>query len=341
MTARVLLPELTRRPRLPKGAVEQLSGTTMGTSWCVKLIATSSAQGQDIHRGVQRELDRLEAQMSTWKSTSALNLFNGAPAGNWCVLPKEVFTVLQCALHIAQDTAGAFDPTVGELVNRWGFGPSIRRPAVPSESELVDMRSRMNQRRISLDVNQRAALQPGGICLDLSSIAKGFSVDHIAEYLGTLGIESYLVEVGGELRGRGVKMDGMPWWVGLELPPTTNRAPSTPREPLIVALHDLAIATSGDYRRCFQEGGVRYSHIIDPRSGRPAQNGVATVTVLHAGCMQADAYSTALMVLGVEEGLNLATRLGLPALFVCHTARGLEEHMTPQFAAMLNSDHQD
>jgi FAD:protein FMN transferase len=248
-----------------------------------------------------------------------------------------LFAVLECAIRIARETGGAFDPTVGALVNRWGFGPVARRPVTLSDSEIADLRPRMNYRAIHLDVRQRAAFQPGGVCLDLSSIAKGFSVDYIAEYLDTLEIDSYLVEVGGELRARGVKMDGTPWWVGLESPPSPNSDPATLREPLIVALHGGAIATSGDYRRCFHEAGVRYSHIIDPRSGRPAQNGVATVTVLHASCMQADAYSTALMVLGVEEGVQLATRCGLPALFISRTPGELKEHMTPQLAAMLDA----
>jgi thiamine biosynthesis lipoprotein len=340
MTARVLIPEFIEHPRLPKGAVfEQLSGRTMGTTWVVKLFASACVNRQEIHLGIQRKLDRLEAQMSTWKQTSALSLFNGAPAQTWCVLPGECFTVLECAIHIARQTGGAFDPTVGELVNRWGFGAAARRTAVPSHSELADMRSRVKGREISFDVRQRAALQPGGISFDLSSIAKGFSVDHIAEYLEALGIDSYLVEIGGELRGCGIKPDGTPWWVGLESPPTGNTAHANPREPWIVALHHFSIATSGNYRRFFQEGDVSYSHIIDPRSGCPTRNDVASVTVLHASCMQADAYSTALMVLGVDEGLAMATRLGLPALLIRRTANGLEEHMTPQFAAMLDSKH--
>jgi thiamine biosynthesis lipoprotein len=340
MTARVLIPEFIERPRLPKGAVfEQLSGRTMGTTWVVKLFASACVNRQEIHHGIQRKLDRLDAQMSTWKQTSALSLFNAAPFQTWCVLPEEVLTVLECAIRIGRETDGAFDPTVGALVNRWGFGAAARSAAVPSESELADLRACVSWREISLDVPQRAVLQPGGLSLDLSSIAKGFSVDHIAEYLDALEIDSYLVEIGGELRGRGIKTDGTPWWVGLESPPADPVTRAKPHEPWIVALQSLAIATSGNYRRFFEEGGVSYSHIIDSRSGCPTQNGIATVTVLHRSCMQADAYSTALMVLGVDEGLATATRLGLPALMVCRTPSGLEEHMTPQFAAMLDSQH--
>jgi thiamine biosynthesis lipoprotein len=338
MTARVLIPEFIERPRLPKGAVfEQLSGRTMGTTWVVKLFASACVNRQEIHHGIQRKLDRLDAQMSTWKQTSALSLFNAAPFQTWCVLPEEVLTVLECAIRIGRETDGAFDPTVGALVNRWGFGAAARSAAVPSESELADLRACVSWREISLDVPQRAVLQPGGLSLDLSSIAKGFSVDHIAEYLDALEIDSYLVEIGGELRGRGIKTDGTPWWVGLESPPTGNRAHSNPCENWIVALHHFSIATSGNYRRCFQEAGMSYSHIIDPRSGCPTQNDVASVTVLHTSCMQADAYSTALMVLGVDEGLATATRLGLPALLIRRTASGLEEQCTPRLAAMVST----
>jgi FAD:protein FMN transferase len=334
---RVLIPlDLAgaRAPGLGAERVEALDGETMGTRWSVKAVVPSGLPADRMRRAILDELDRVVAQMSTWEPRSDLSRFNAAPAGGWQRLPAECLAVLGAALRVSRDTDGAHDPTIGPLVDLWGFGPGPRRETPPSAAAIAAARSRTGWRRIALDPARGRALQTGGVSVDLSSIAKGFAVDQVARALARLGAISHLVEIGGELRGHGAKLDGTPWWVGLERPPATAGEAPAPGD-LLVALHGLSVATSGDYRRRFAAGGRWYSHTIDPRTGWPVDHGLASVTVLHPECMLADAFATALMVLGTGPGLACATRLGLAALFVQREPRGLEERMTAAFAAML------
>ena len=333
----VLVPETLSGLTLPREGsrgVAALAGATMGTTWSVKLVAERGLDLAEIRRGIEARLDRVVAQMSTWEPDSDLSRFNRAPAGSWHALPRECVHVLAHALEVAADTGGAYDPTVGPLVDLWGFGPAPSRGTRPPAAAIAGARRRTGWARIALDVHARRGRQPGGVAVDLSSIAKGFAVDEVATHLHRSGVTSYLVEIGGELRGHGVKPDGTPWWVALERPPATGGGAGVGEA--IVALHGLSVATSGDYRRSFEDGGRRYSHTIDPRTGCPVDHGLASVTVLHPECMAADALATALSVLGPDAGLAHAHRRGLVALFVVRAgAGGLEERMTPGFAALL------
>ncbi|HEY0269072.1 MAG TPA: FAD:protein FMN transferase, partial [Methyloradius sp.] len=222
-------------------------------------------------------------------------------------VPAHFSRVLECALEIAADTDGAFDPTIGPLVNLWGFGPDPVRDSLPSREQILAAKARCGWQRLVL--KNGSIEQPGGLYLDFSGIAKGYSVDLIARNLREAGISNFLVEVGGELYGFGIKPDAQPWWVTLE-----NPALSAGDLQTIVALHGLAVATSGDYRRYFDYDGVRYSHTIDPRTGS-AVAASSVVSVLHSSCMHADAIATALMVLGIKAGLDYAARRGIAALF--------------------------
>ena len=246
-------------------------------------------------------------------------------------------------MDVARDSGGAYDPCAGTLVNLWGFGPYGRfdQPEFvpPSPDEIAVARTQLAAAGVRLEREGRKALQPGGVQLDLSAVAKGYSVDRLAYYLKTQGVEHYLVEVGGELRGAGVKPDGQPWWVALEeVIDEADNAPAAGKPAaLVLALHGLAVATSGDYRRYFELDGRRYSHTIDPRSGMPIANDLASVTVVHGQCMAADAWSTALTVLGAAQGLALAERQGLAARFVVRDADGgFTEHMSSHLRGMLN-----
>jgi thiamine biosynthesis lipoprotein len=336
----------------PAPQIHSLSGETMGTTWTVKLVASSTHDLARLRDAIQQELDRVVSQMSTWSSESDLSRFNRAAAGSWHELPDEFFKVLECARAVASASDGAYDPTVGPLVNLWGFGPmgpergeDERRGTPPSADAIRAARARSGWTRLELDASRRRAQQPGDLYVDLSSIAKGFGVDRVAERLRAEGVWSYLVEVGGELRGFGVKPDEQPWWVSLEHPVAGH-----PAANIIVALHGLSVATSGDYRRYFEDDGVRYSHTIDPRTGAPVAHRLASVTVLHADCMIADAQSTALTVLGLEDGYDYACRHHLAALFITRPASDdaaardgdcdddrYDERMTPAFAAMLDA----
>jgi thiamine biosynthesis lipoprotein len=328
---RVLVPHAVSPAPPPAGGVSSFRGATMGTSWSVQLVAPKLLPLLDVLTGMQKELDRVVAQMSTWDAESDLSRFNRAPAGTWHVLPEEFFAVLAYALSVADTSGGAYDPTIGPLVNLWGFGPEPKRTAMPSGRELDAARARCGWRQVLLEPEGRRVFQPGGLYVDLSAVAKGFGVDQAARYLLGNGVRDFLIEVGGELRGEGTKPDGTPWWVALEHPPSHGAAPTE----TVAALHGLSIATSGDYRKFVEIDGRHLSHTLDPRTGHPVAGKPASVTVLHAECMQADALATAITVLGADAGMRFAEARGLAALCLTRTGVGFAERMTPAFAAML------
>jgi thiamine biosynthesis lipoprotein len=322
------LPPAVRLPQRSHVAVHSLGGETMGTTWSVKLAAPAGRPPQGARDAIKRVLDSVIAQMSTWIAQSDISRFNDAAPGTWHELPADFHEVLRYALALARETDGCYDPTVGALVDLWGFGPAGRCSDIPDARSIDAARS--GWRRLRLGGGRRA-FQPGNVQLDLSSVAKGFAVDRVAAELARLGFADHLVEIGGELRGSGTKPDGAPWWVALERPDAQGAVPET-----VIALHGLAVATSGDAQRYLEHGGRRLSHTIDPRSSRPVPDRLASVTVLHRRCMEADALATALTVLGPDDGFGYAAARGLAARFILRGAGGLEERMTPAFAAMLD-----
>lgn len=297
----------------------------MGTRWSVRLVVPAPGLVADISAGVQGVLDGVVAQMSTWEAASDISRFNRAAIGAWQAMPPDFLTVLSAALRIAEESGRAFDPTIGAIVDAWGFGAAGPR-AVPDHETTEALRLAAGWRGVACDTLLQRARRTGTFALDFSGIAKGFGADRAAAWLKSQGFRHFLVEVGGELVGAGVKPDGQPWWVDIEMPPDAALP------PLRLALHGLSAATSGNYRRWFEVNGERFAHTIDPRSGRPAK-GVASVTVLHAECMYADAYATAITVLGAEDGLQFANRLGLAAHIV---SREGDEAMSLAFTAMLD-----
>jgi thiamine biosynthesis lipoprotein len=339
---RTLVPVIVSPPLPPAlgGVVHTLQGETMGTTWSVKLVADAGRRLPPLQKLIQDQLDTVVAQMSTWETDSDLSRFNKSPAGSWHHLPEEFFCVLEYAVQVAQASNGAYDPTAGALVNAWGFGPTRRYNeagfVAPARASLDLARAQCGWQRIQLDPTTRRALQTGGVYVDLSAIAKGYGVDQVARALSQQGMDSFLVEVGGELRGAGVKPDGQPWWVALEHPLPASHVPTNDALiETIAALFNLSIATSGDYRRYFEDGITRFSHTIDPRTGEPVAHGLASVTVLHADCMAADAWSTALGVMGAEQGLAYANQHDLSALFIQRGKDGFEEHMSNSMKALL------
>ncbi|MET0269426.1 MAG: FAD:protein FMN transferase [Sphingomonas sp.] len=219
---------------------------------------------------------------------------------------------------------------VGALVDLWGFGPAPAAVLPPADADIAAARAAGGWRRLDRDRHSRRARQPGGLRLDLSGIAKGHAVDRLAAVLQRHGHAHALVEIGGELRGTGIRPDRQPWWVAVETPP------GAALPPIRVALHGLSIATSGDYRRWFDHGGRRHAHTLDPRTGRPVAHDVASVTVLHPECMMADALATAITVLGADDGLSYATTRNIAALIVRRRRDGFTETMSPAFAALLD-----
>ncbi|MGY1459759.1 MULTISPECIES: FAD:protein FMN transferase [unclassified Luteimonas] len=321
----------------PAHAVHALGGATMGTLWHASVSAPPGTDLHALHDGIQACLDRVVAQMSTWERDSDISRYNRAPAGTWQRLPQPFFDVLREALAIAADSGGACDPTVGPLVAAWGFGPDGDGGTVPDAATLADARARTGWRRVELDEHAQRALQPGGVGLDLSGIAKGHGVDAVVAWLRAHGVPAALVEVGGELRGYGRKPDGRAWQVLAEAWPDEDHADGgggpgeDPLPPCIVILDEIAVATSGDHWHRFEHDGRRYSHTIDPRTGAPVDHAPAAVTVIASSALAADAWATALTVLGVEAGHALAQSRGIAARFAVRDADGVRASTTDAF----------
>lgn len=287
----------------------------MGTRWSLHAVAPPKG----IERGVCAAFDLVIAQMSQWDADSVLSRINRAPSGVWHAVSGEFAHVMGAALGIARASRGAFDPGLGRLTDAWGFGAAGPIDRVPDDRCFA-------ADAIALDAAEQRIRRAEGAALDLSGIAKGYAVDLAAEWLLAQGVRHFLLEIGGELRGEGVRPDGQPWWVDVEMPPTCSL------QPWRIALHDLSVATSGSYRRGFSEGGRHYSHSFDPATGRPIVNGVSSVTVMHRSCMMADGWATALTVLGPEAAIALADEQRLAA---CVIARD-REHVSREWRAMLD-----
>ncbi|GGP21068.1 FAD:protein FMN transferase [Silvimonas iriomotensis] len=339
---RVLIPpallQEAVRPAPAHARLLRFAGDTMGTTWSVLCLDAETRPEPTIHAAIVAVLDQVVRQMSNWRGDSDISRFNQAAAGEWVTLPADCFHVVDTALRIARLSGGAYDPTAAALVNLWGFGPAPRRDSAPALTEILRVRAFCGWARIELDAATRRIRQPGGVALDLCAIAKGFAVDAVSARLGESGLSHHLVEIGGELRGAGIKPDGLPWWVDLEAPPLEDDAkPQTALQQDRIALHELAVATSGDYRRYFIDRvqRQRYAHTIDPRTGYPASHALASVTVIHAQCMLADAWSTALTVLGPQAGLAVAERHHLAVRFILRTPTGFRETCSAAWAAML------
>lgn len=315
--------------------VATLQGASMGTTWSVQVLAGREAER--LRAPIEAALQLVVAQMSTWEAGSVLSRFNAGAAGSRHAMPAELAQVVECALDVAARSGGAFDPTVGPLVDLWGFGPRDRAQdgarRRPPEAAIAATRERCGYGRLERDGND--LLQPGGLALDLSAIAKGYAVDLVASRLRSLGAADALVEIGGELLAMGQRPDGVAWRVGIAAP--RMNAGDEPVAAVDLALRDRAIATSGDHWNAYADDGVEYAHTIDPRTGHPAATGFASVTVAHRSCMLADAWATALTCLSLEEGYALAAREDLAVLWQRRASDGNEMLATPPFEVLLGS----
>jgi len=304
----------------------------MGTQYTVRV---SKPAGEVDLAAVKQQIDaRLEAinrQMSTYLPNSEISRFNRYEGQDWFAVSAEVVRVVDSALDVSRSTQGAFDVTVGPLVNLWGFGPAGRPGVVPTEEAVAECRRRVGYRLLEVRPDPPALRKDrADVYVDLSAIAKGFAVDEVARLLERRGVRGYMVEIGGEVRTGGRKPDGGLWRIGIERPLAGEREIAC-----VVELDGRSLATSGDYRNFFQQQGRRYSHAIDPRTGRPVEHGLVSVSVLADDCMTADAWATALMVLGPESARPMARQHGLDVLCMIRTPEGLFEQMTPGFATRL------
>jgi thiamine biosynthesis lipoprotein len=312
-------------------AILELSGSTMGTTFSIKLPSLPPAiDAESMRKSVDEVLLGIEMTMSTYRIDSELSRFNLSDSLLWQRVSMEFCQAAEESLAISVQTDGAFDITVGPLVNLWGFGPdgSIRKP--PSELEITEAQSRVGYTHLQTDCAVPAMRKDiPRLYLDMSAYAKGYAVDRVAELLDGLQLPDYLVEIGGEMKLRGQNAEHKNWNVAIEEPLQDRR-----RVHAIFHLTDQSIATSGDYRNFFEYGGRHYSHTIDTRTGRPVTHNLASVTVIAKTTAVADAMATALLVLGPDDGMNLATTQNIAAFFLLRGSSGIDEKMTPAFAAM-------
>ncbi|EGF31554.1 Thiamin biosynthesis lipoprotein ApbE [Oxalobacteraceae bacterium IMCC9480] len=293
-------------------------GDTMGTHYSAVFFAGAGIDVAAINARLLAAVDQVDRQMSTWKPDSDLSRLNAAPLLQWQAVPRALITVLQAALEIRQQSAGAFDIGVGALVNAWGFGPP--QASTPRAVEPGSPVASANSATLEIDHAGLRVRKLAGVTLDLSGIAKGYGVDQLARCMDGLGIADYLVGIDGEMRARGLKPGRQPWAVALERP-----LPGVRDVMGVMELRDAAIATSGDYRRFVELDGERYAHTMQPLLGAPVRNRLAAVTVVAADCMRADAWATALLVLGEEAGVALAQKRGMDAYFVLREGAGFDE----------------
>jgi thiamine biosynthesis lipoprotein len=290
-----------------------LNGPTMGTRWSALFFAAADVDVAPLQAALQAAVAEVDDQMSSWKPDSDLMRINHAPPGEWIAAPAQLLAVLRLGLAIGKASGGAFDVGMGDAVTAWGFGPD----AASGERIRIALQAPRCPSWETVEIGAAALRKREAITLDLNGIAKGHGVDRLAETMLQFGISAFLVGIDGEMRAAGLRPDGAPWTIAIEQPDTTRRAAQA-----VLALEDAAVATSGDYRHWVAVGGKRLSHTMDPRRGAPLAASPASVTVVTRSCAEADAWATALMVLGSDRGATLAAERGIDALFLTRDAGG-------------------
>jgi FAD:protein FMN transferase len=324
---------INRRP----AKIISINGKTMGTTYHVKYLDNGHGiKTLTISNDLNKILKNINQEMSTYIKDSNISLFNKSTSLQWQSIPADFFRVLEHALDVAKKTNGIFDPTIGPLVNIWGFGPDGNRQ-VPS-TELIELtKKRVGYHYIELKKSPFMIKKSNpSVYLDLSASAKGFGVDTVSLHLRKLGLENHMVEIGGEVRAAGTK-NGEAWRIGIESPGQSFKMAKK-----IVQLKNKALATSGSYRNYFNSKGIKYSHAIDFKTGKPVEHSLASVSVISAkGCMDADSWATAFMVMGPVKGLKLAKKLKMAVFFIYKKAaqddKDFIEAMTPEFKLHLKS----
>lgn len=310
-----------------------LKGGTMGTTYSIKVVKDNFVDLM-VYSSLPERIDSIlvevNRQMSTYISSSEISHFNLYKKNDVFEVSDDLAMVVSKALEVSRKSDGAFDITIGPLVNLWGFGPVLKVYDVPAEAEIKKIKHKVGYKNVNVSIDPVGLMKniPDVYC-DLSAIAKGFGVDKVAEFLESFEIKNYLVEIGGEVRAKGKNQNDKSWLIGI----------STPGNDLgiekVAVLENASMATSGDYRNYFEKDDVRYSHTIDSRTGYPITHKLASVTVIHNLCMMADAFATAINVLGPKEGYELAVKEKLPVFFIIRNNGKFEEKMTPEFKKYL------
>jgi thiamine biosynthesis lipoprotein len=311
-----------------RARLKEFDGDTQGTTYHIKVVDLPATLTPDtVRHAIESELDDITRHFSTYTPDSELSRFNRSRDTGWISASAELVQVLTEARQISEFSHGAYDVTVAPLVDLWGFGPELSEDRIPSGSEISAAKAHIGYAHLGIRLTPPEIRKDiPDLTVDVASIAQGYTVDRVAERLEKLGIANYLVEIGGELRGKGLNQHGGHWRIGIERPAPGERSVYT-----IIRIADVGVSTSGDYRDYFERDGQRYSHTIDPQTGRPVTHRLASVTVISESTMRADALSTALMVLGPEEGYHLAEQAGIAAYFIIKRDDGFADRETTAF----------
>lgn len=306
----------------------------MGSTYSVKYVRSEGvAPHGEIKAATEQILAEIDQQMSTYRADSLIEQFNRAAPGTCQAMPEGVLTLIAAGNRLHDESGGAFDLTLEPLLDLWGFGPKGQGEAVPSQQKLDEVRQRVGQRHLRIEGN--LLCKDVDVEVDFNSIAAGYAVDRITARLAELGVSSYLVEATGELKAAGRKPDGAHWRIGLEAPRDDQRVAQR-----ILSLDGYGISTSGDYRNYFEENGQRYSHTLDPLTGKPVSHKLAAVTVADPSTLRADGLSTLLMVLGPQAGKAFAERNAIAAFFVIREGDGFVSHGTAAFEQLFAAGEQ-
>ena len=307
-----------------------LQGRTMGTTYNIKVVIDNNAvDTKKIHLAIDALLVQLNLEMSTYIASSELSQFNKSTSLEPIEISIGLNRVIKEAIRLGKLSDGSLDVTVGPLVNLWGFGPEYRPDTIPSDTELLEARQRVGLSKLNLLENKLSKKIPN-LYIDLSTIAKGYGVDLVAEYLEKEGLHNYLVEIGGEMRIKGFKHTGELWHIAIEKPIQDTTGEHRAVHQFLVPKNN-AVATSGDYRNFYETEGQRFSHIIDPTTGKPINHRLVSVTVIHPSSMTADGLSTAMMVMGEERAIVFAEKNGIAAYIIAKTDNGFVEQSTVKF----------
>jgi thiamine biosynthesis lipoprotein len=311
-----------------------LQGRTMGTTYNIKVVSTlEQVEALKLQDKIDLALKQVNQEMSTYIPDSEISLFNQSNAGEVFEISPGFTRVLKESIRLGELSDGKLDITVGPLVNLWGFGPELRPEKVPSESVIATTLARVGLNKLHLVGNQLSK-DISNLYVDLSTTAKGYGVDTVAELIEANGIGNYLVEIGGEMRLKGFKHTGELWAIAIEKPILDHSGEHRGVQQIVIP-KDNAVATSGDYRNYFEADGQRFSHIIDPNTGKPINHNLVSVTVVHPSSMTADGLSTTLMVMGTKQGMEFAVKNNLAALFISKTEHGFSEQFTVKFKQYL------
>jgi thiamine biosynthesis lipoprotein len=310
-----------------EAASHTLSGNIFGTFFEVSIGGQHSGfDSEEIEAGVMETLEEIDRQMSTYRDDSVLNRLNDSPLQQPVEVDDELFEVLQRSEEIAEHTQGTFDHAIGSLVNLWGFGPEAQIEERPDEDELRERLAEVGYHFVILDADTQSVMRTRDVFVDLSAIAKGYAVDAVSNYLHHQGLSNHLVNIGGDLVAQGRRGEDRRWRIGIEAPLDGEQMVRH-----ILPIEDIAMVSSGDYRNYFEHDGRRYSHLIDPTTGEPINHRLAAVTVMADNATDADAYATALMVMGEERGLAFANEHDIAALFIYRAGDSFDSVLSERF----------